>query len=39
MGISNYKREKTLKYTEVLKQKPENNIKKLANYFIDHHVI
>ena len=33
MGISNYKREKTPKYSEVQRQKAENNSKKLANLF------
>ena len=33
MGISNYKREKTPKYTEKQRQNAENNCKKLANLF------
>ena len=33
MVISNYKREKTPKYTEVQRQKAEKNSKKLSNLF------
>ena len=33
MGISNYKREKTPKYTEKQRQNAENNCRKLANLF------
>ena len=33
MGVYNYKRRKHLKYTEVQRQKAENNSKKFANLF------